>query len=434
MRGIRPRGRGGMAATLAGAVAARAWACSGPPPLDLELVTSLGPDRVATARLRPRVGAGEDPLAAFAGVAAEDGPDRLVRLDGPAARQLGSPFSVSPLGPTPSMLLQWGGFEGATPEAPGRRRGYAVEVHADAPEGLPPPPGWKGPWDPGAERWYQAPGRLEADREAVRWLHLGIGGRVGEESEPWLKLQRDAQGIPSHLHLWVVLGGSFAAPEDLWLRLEPARSESVRVTWTWGDDTTSEGLAGSPEGSLLERLVATHAFPAPGEYRVRARLELDWLYGSWATGGTPWVWQAQVAYIGAVDLSPLRGALAGPAGAELAARVDAVRSRLRCLPGDEDAPGLPGATPCTYIPATTPDGFLDPSGDAITALLEAVLPEALRSRAAELGVVGEGQELPLTFRFSGRFPHRSAPLDAPEAARAVLGSSPETVVRVLSPP
>ena len=62
------------------------------------------------------------------------------------------------------------------------------------------------------------------------------------------------------------------------LELDGYEEDEVTCVFT-GDGTTSEGLAGSPEGSLLERLVATHAFPAPGEFRVRARLELDWLYG-----------------------------------------------------------------------------------------------------------------------------------------------------------
>lgn len=415
----------GLALVLAPGV----WPCSGPPALDLELVAAPGPGPVRVA-IRPRVARGPDPLEAFAGVSVGDSGDRLVRLDGPAARQLGSPFSISPLGPSPSMLLQWGGFDAEVPEAPTRRHGYGLEVRGVHASGLPPPPGWKGPWDPGAERWYQSPGKLSSDRAAVRWLHRGIGSRVGEESEPWLKLERDAEGVPSRLHLWVVLAGDFAEPRDLWLRLEPARRKSVRVRWDWGDGSVDGKLGGPPEAPLLERLVATHVYAHPGEYQVRARVELDWLFGSWASGGKPWDWSIQVAYIGAVDLTGLGPSLSGPAGEELARRVDAVRSRLRCLPGDVDAPGPPGAAPCTYVPAEEPDRFLDPAGDAITALLEAVLPASLRDQAATLPLGGEGQELTFRYRFSGRFPHRSAPFDASPAAREALGASPTTKVTV----
>jgi hypothetical protein len=257
-----------------------------------------------------------------------------------------------------------------------------------------------------------------------------MGSRVGEESEPWVKLERGDDGVPRRLHLWVVLAGEFADRSDLWLRLQPGSAESVRVRWDWGDGSQSDDLGGAPSAPLLERLVGTHTYAEPGEYEARARVELDWLYGAWARGGKPWEWTIQVAYIGAIDLGGLREELAGDAGAELVREVDAVRSRLRCLPGDEEAPGLPGAAPCTYVAADRPDPFLDPAGDAVTALLETVLPASLRDRAASLPMTGEGQSLSLGFRFSGHFPHRSAAFDATEDTRRALGASPQVQVTV----
>lgn len=381
------------------------------------------PDRPhhVEATLRPRGLFGEgDGFDQLPGEPIPGTPDRLVRVD--PHRLAGTPFSISALGPIPDMLLQWGGFDPEAPWAPGRARGYRLTIHEAGPP-LPPPPGWSGPWEPEDERWYSEIGDWVEDAQVVRWIHRNMGGRFGEEVEPWLKLQEDLQGRPDRLHLWLVVDGRFLEPDDLWLRLQPGRPGAVRVRWEWGDGTRDVSLRGPPEAPLAERLRARHRYaspPAPGK-EIGADLCLEWRFGEEAGGGIPWDWQIRIRYLGYLDLEPLVRSMGEDDQERLVDNVRRLRNRLRCLPGDRRAPYFTRGAPCEGDEDGLDPGFLQPGAGALPALLRAVLPPVYRHRVAEVPRGGAPSTHVMRFRFSGSFPQCSAPLGAPPEITRLRG-------------
>lgn len=397
---------------LACLLASGADACTGPPPLHIELLPvgrpgdgplELRPGESLRIRAVPLgTAARKDPLDAVAGAALPGGDERAVRLDGRTRE--GEPFSVRPLGPTPSMLLQWGGLDPERPGDPRRRRDFGFELHTAAP-GLAAPADWQGPaWDPAGERWYAEAGRWASDAQMVRFLHRNAGARFGDEAEPWIKLETAADGTPRRLHLWLVVGAGFLDHSELELRLLPCRD--LQAEWRFGS-------SGATTAGNLERTVTIPASAPPGPMQLSCQVRLDWQYGTWA-GLAPWTWEARVRYLGYVDLSPVVTAMTSPERRELVAAIDGIRSRLRCMPDDQAAPVFARGEACSYQAAAEPDEFLDPdAGGAVPALLRQILPTRLQDRAAAMPRGGEAAVQTLRWSFSGSFPHRSADLDAP---------------------
>jgi hypothetical protein len=405
-------------------------ACSGPPPLSLELhrippnPEALRIGQVVTLQLRLRDTEDEGRFSLhLPGSPVPGSTHRIVRLD--TSRQNRQVFTTGTMGPIPDMLLQWGGFDPMSPWDLHRRRGYALEIHQVG-SPLPPPPGWEGAgWDPAEERWYAETGHLMEDDEVLRWIHRNMGGRFGEEPEPWLKLQKDARGIPQRLHLWILLQAHFENPNKLFLQLEPKTPGSVQVLWDWGDGTQEDFLRGSPGDPLEVRLRAHHIYrrPSPeGGFSVSTQLRLNWLFGGWARGGEPWIWSGSVRYLGSVDLASLASEMTPKERDLLQLRIQEVRSRLRCLPGDRNARVFSRGAPCNCVSTPVHDRFLDSDGDAIYHLLHSLLPERLQDRARDLKLGGPSFTHPLRYVFSGSFPQFTAPLKASLDLQRAWGS------------
>lgn len=418
------------------------WACTGPPPLHLEVripgsqigdegvLLGVG-ERLGVSVRLAQAQVDSAPFEEVAGAPAGEGPDRVVKLA--SSLREGDSFTINPMGPIPSMLLQWGGFDPLRPWSSLRRTGFRLELHeVGAP--LPAPPGWQGgPWKPEEERWYAEPGMLVEDDELVRFVHLNMAGRFGEDPEPWVKLEPGPDGKPSRLHLWLVLDASFEDPENLFLRLQPGDPRSLGVRWNWGDGQVDEALRGGPDASLGQRLQAAHVYrePSPEEgYQAQVEVRFDWLFGNWAKDGDPWVWNAEVQYLGFVDLAPVVSEMTAQEVLQLVERVDGVRSRLRCLPGERGGKVFERGSPCNYQVSDEPDSFLQSGGAAVPALLRSLLPERLREKAASLPRGGEGASHSLRYVFSGSFPHHSAPTVASDEVQQVWGVPGRLRVRV----
>jgi hypothetical protein len=185
-----------------------------------------------------------------------------------------------------------------------------------------------------------------------------------------------------------------------------------------------EGLRGSPEAPLGERLQAAHIYrqaSPEGGYQASVEVRFDWLFGSWVEGEKPWVWNAEVQYMGFVDLTALGKEMTQAEIATLEENIEGVRSRLRCLPGDQEARVFEGGSPCSYVATSQPDGFLQSGGAAVPALLKRILPGRFQARIGSLPRGGEPTTYPLRYVFSGSFPHYSADLQAPEVVQQSWG-------------